>query len=56
MDQHASKRSRGWRARNITDNAVEVKSVAQRLGIVPRGNSFSAESFAPLCARILPQP
>lgn len=45
-----------WRAGNITGNAVDVKSVAQRLGIMPRDESFSAESFAPLCARILPQP
>lgn len=46
-----------WRARNITDNFVGAKSVAQGLGIMPIADKFySAESFAPLCARILPQP
>jgi len=45
-----------WRAGNISNNLVDAEKVALEMGIKPSENYFEPETYAPLCAPILPRP
>jgi hypothetical protein len=45
-----------WRADNISNNLVDAEKPALEMGIKPIEYPFAPESYAPLCAPILPRP
>lgn len=60
LDHSAQMRLQGlitrarWRAGNISNNLAEAEKVALEMGIKPSEGSFEPETYAPLCAPILP--